>query len=153
MYEKPFVSLYLFLSWMHCIYLDSVKLGPAYFVGYLIFHLFDNYELYNQSQSSHLGYAPPTLQELLCSLLAPSGRENIHPAQVNKKAIHRNHISRWSSSNGTVSDLSEDAGGDIEPVNHREFPFSEKLEYPMFRAEDAIAPSKYTGSSSKCKKA
>lgn len=142
---------------MHCIYLESVKLAPAYFVGYLIFHLFDNYELYNQSQSSHLGYAPPTLLELLYSLLAPSGRENIHPAQVSKKAVRRNQISRWSPSekphSGFLSDLSEDAGGDIEPVNYREFPFSDKLEYPMFRAEDALAPSKYTGSTSKCKKA
>ena len=138
---------------MHCIYLDSVKLAPAYFVGYLIFHLFDNYEFYSQTQSSHLGYAPPTLQELLYSLLAPFGRENIHPVQINKKVVHRSHISRCSSSCGTVSDLGEDAGGDIEPLNHREFPFSEKLEYPMFRGEDAIAQSKYTGSTSKCKRA
>jgi hypothetical protein len=90
------------------------------------------------------------------SLLAPFRRENIHAAQVGKKAVHRNQISRWSSSekphSGMTSDLSEDAGGDIEPINHREFPFSEKLEYPMFRAEDAIAPSKNNGSTSKCKK-
>jgi hypothetical protein len=156
MYEQPLLSLYLFLSWMHCIYLESVKLAPAYFVGYLIFHLFDNYELYNQNSSRHLGYAPPTLQELLFSLFALPGREHIHPAQVSKKVVHRNQMGRWSSVEkrlSNVSELSEDTGGDIEPLNYREFPFSEMQEYPMFRAEDAIAPSKHAGSTSKCKNA
>jgi hypothetical protein len=154
MYEQPLVSLYLFLSWMHCVYLESVKLAPAYFVGYLIFHLFDNYELFNQNSSRHLGYAPPTLQELLYSLLSPPGREHIHPAQVSKKVVHRNQMGRWSSFDKTLSNISElreNAGGDIESLNYREFPFSEMQEYPMFRAEDAIAPRRNAGSTLKCK--
>jgi hypothetical protein len=154
MYEQPLVSLYLFLSWMHCIYVESVKLAPAYFVGYLIFHLLGNYELYNQNSSRHLGFTPPTMQELLLSLFSPRGREHIHPVQVSKKVVHMNQMRRWSLAEkplSNISELSEDACGDVEPLNYREFPFSEMQEYPMFRAVDAVAPKRNAGSTSKRK--
>lgn len=145
MYEKPLLSLYLFISWMHCVYSVSVRLAPVYFVGYLIFHLFDNYEKYNKSEVCHLGYAPLTLQELLYSLVSPPKCENMHSIQVDKKAVKQNSNNRrglsHAPSSSNVSDAVDEEGGDVKPIDHREFPFSEKFEYPMFRPVAAIVPA------------
>lgn len=148
LYEKPLVSLYLFITWMHCVYLDSVKLAPAYFIGYLILCLFNNYETFNQDQTRDLGYRPPTLQELLYSMISRGDQDNMQPLLVAKKVVNSqpNLFERQQSI--SVHGYSQDFSGDIEPLDHREFPFSEKLEYPRFRPEDAIAPTKHT--KSKC---
>ena len=150
-YEKPLVSLSLFVSWMHCVYSASVRLAPVYFVGYLIFHLFDNYERYNGCETSHLGYAPLTLQELLYSLVfAPGNGGHMNSVNVTKRIVSLSD--RWKLSESNLSDHSEDVGvGEIQPLNHREFPFSERVEYPRFRAEDATVPSKNPISRSKRK--
>lgn len=129
---------------MHCVYADSVKLAPAYFVGYLILSLFNNYESFNQDPSRYLGFSPPTLQEMLYALVSPREREAMRPILVTKKATHisqRNLLERQHS--GSALGFSEDVfNGDVKPLDHREFPFSEKLEYPRFRPEDAIVPNK-----------
>lgn len=152
LYEKPFVSLYIFVTWMHCVYADSVKLAPAYFIGFLILCLFNNYENYNQDQTRYLGYAPPTLQELLYAMVSRSEQETMQPLLVDKKAAHipqRNLFEKQHS--GSAYGYSQDFSGDIEPLDHREFPFSEKLEYPRFRPEDAIVQTKHSNDLSRSK--
>lgn len=135
------MSLYIFVSWMHCVYTDSVKLAPAYFVGFLIFCLFNNYETFNRDEERYLGYDPPTLQELLCAMLSRAEQENVRPLLVEKNAVR---MSQRNPFEKQISGYSQDFSGDIEPLDHREFPFSEKLEYPRFRPEDAIVQSKHT---------
>lgn len=145
LYENLVVSLYLFITWMHCVYVDSVKLAPAYFVGYLILVLFNNYESFNRDPSRYLGFAPPTLQELLYALVSNTERETMRPIMVTKKPAYvgqRNVLERQHS--GADYDVSDDFDGNIAPLDHREFPFSEKLEYPRFRPEDAIVPNKHS---------
>lgn len=141
LYERPLMSLYIFMTWMHCVYTDSVKLAPAYFVGFLIFFLFNNYETFNRDESRYLGYDPPTIQELLYAMVSRAEQEHVRPLLVEK------NISRKSQRNPfekQQSGYSQDLSGDIEPLDHREFPFSDKLEYPRFRPEDAIVQSKHT---------
>lgn len=128
---------------MHCVYADSVKLAPAYFVGYLILCLFDNYESFNQDQERYLGFAPPTLQELLFAIFSRSEDANLRPIIVDKIAATSGQRSVFEKQHSTASNgLSRDFSGDVQPLDHREFPFSEKYEYPRFRPEDAIAQTK-----------
>lgn len=137
-------------------YADSVKLAPAYFVGYLILCLFNNYESFNQDQDRYLGFAPPTLQELLFAMFSRAENHNIQPILVEKHvsnpSLRSNYEKLMSSQrgvyetqmSGSVHDNSREFSGEIKPLDHREFPFSEKIEYPRFRPEDAIVPSKHT---------
>jgi hypothetical protein len=126
---------------MHCVYTDSVKLAPPYFVGFLIFCLFSNYETFNRDEARYLGYDPPTLLELLYAMVSRAEQEHVRPLLVEKNAVR---MSQRNLFDKQCSGLSQDFGGDIEPLDHREFPFSEKLEYPRFRPEDAIVQSKHT---------
>lgn len=144
LYQNPLVSLYIFVTWMHCVYADSMKLAPAYFVGYLILCLFNNYETFNQDEERHLGFAPPTLQELLTAMVSRTEETSVRSIFVDKNAVsmrQRNKLFEKQYSGSTYS-FSQDFSGDIQPLDHREFPFSEKLEYPRFRPEDAVAPTK-----------
>jgi hypothetical protein len=141
LYERPLMSLYIFMTWMHCVYTDSVKLAPAYFVGFLIFFLFNNYETFNRDESRYLGYDPPTIQELLYAMVSRAEQEHVRPLLVEKNISRKSQRNPFEKQSGYSQDLS----GDIEPLDHREFPFSDKLEYPRFRPEDAIVQSKHTG--------
>ena len=117
-----------------------MKLAPAYFVGFLIFCLFNNYETFNRDESRYLGYDPPTIQELLYAMVSRAEHENVRPLLVEKIVARPNPRNPFEKQ---CSGYSQDLGGDIEPLDHREFPFSEKLEYPRFRPEDAIVQSKH----------
>ena len=134
---------------MHCVYADSVKLAPAYFIGYLIICLFSTYENFNQDQARYLGFAPPTLQELIYAMVSRTEQQNMRPILVEKISVNgaqRNSLEKQHS--GSTYGFSQDFSGDILPLDHREFPFSEKLEYPRFRPEDAIVLAKHMDLSS-----
>jgi len=133
---------------MHCVYADSVKLAPAYFIGYLIFCLFNNYENFNQDQARYLGFAPPTLQELLYAMVSRTEQENMRPILVDKKGMNTTQRHLIEKQHSESTRLSQDFSGDIQPLNHREFPFSEKLEYPRFVSQEAIVSTKSTELSS-----
>lgn len=145
LYQKPLVSLYIFVTWMHCVYTDSVKLAPAYFIGFLIICLFSTYENFNQDQDRYLGFAPPTLRELLCAMVSRTEQQHMRPILVEKVSVNgtqRNLLEKQHSR--STYGFSQDFSGDILPLDHREFPFSEKLEYPRFRPEEAIVSTKHT---------
>jgi hypothetical protein len=131
LYENPLMSLYLFSCSMHCVWLNSVRLVPPYVVGWLIYMLVENYLLYNVSAAGNLGYKPLTMMEILKGLLR-DGRDkkfNFRPLIVQKRA--RKH----------APSKNKEEEGDIELINHREFPFSERFEYHKFSAAEGIAPS------------
>jgi hypothetical protein len=116
---------------MHCVWLNSVRLVPPYVVGWLIYMLVENYLLYNVSAAGNLGYKPLTMMEILKGLLR-DGRDkkfNFRPLIVQKRA--RKH----------APSKNKEEEGDIELINHREFPFSERFEYHKFSAAEGIAPS------------
>ena len=132
LYENPFMSLFLFLASMHCVYLNSVRLVPPYFIGWIIYLFVENYLTYCMSPAGNLGYKPLTIIEIAKGLIR-DGRDkkfNFQPLLAQKRA--RKHVSRNSIDEGDR---------DIELMNHREFPFSERFEYHKFSAAEAIAPS------------
>lgn len=175
LYEKKMMSLYLFFSWMHCVQSNSVRLVPAYFIGYLIYLFCDSYMRYNQDAKRHLGYQGVTLKEVISALVnvKQNGRKNkakrlsstaqsttssFEPLLVRKKPKKSHYMrpgfQRGPNANGTPTGGKDyanssaerlhhsESGGDedeLERMNHREFPFSERHEYGKFSVDDALA--------------
>jgi len=149
LYENPLMSLYLFGSSQYCVWRDSVRLVPPFFVGWLIYMLVENYINHCATQAGHLGYKPLSILEVFYGLIK-DGRDKdngfcFEPILVKKRA--RKQVT-----------TEDGKARDIELANHREFPFSERFEYPKFPASDALAPSpasknkKGKGSSSELEK-
>lgn len=133
LWENPLMSLYLFASNLYCVYLNSVRLAPPLFIGWLIFLLLENYFANNRAVAGHLGYQPLSITEVLLGMLrnGNGSKFNFKPIAVKKRP--RKQV---VGDDGKLID--------VELANHREFPFSERLTYPKFRASEAIAtgPSK-----------
>ncbi len=148
-YEKPMMSFYLFLAWMHCIQANSVRLVPAYFIGYLIYLFCDSYMRYNQDAKCHLGYQPVTLKEVLRVLInvKPNGRKSrpklsssaqstngFKPLLVRKKP-KKNHymrpaVPRGTPSSGTPLGVRDSGSSIAERLHHSESGGEEdKVEY------------------------
>lgn len=123
LYEKPIMSCYLFLSWMHCVYADSMSLVPMYFVGFLIFLLLDSYNEHCIKPARHHGYTSLTLTEVLRALMTDAASEarKLEPLLMAKKARddRNKHF-------------------ELEPLDHREFPFSERFEYRKRPTEESM---------------
>ena len=140
LYENPLMSIYLFATSMYCVYRNSVRLAPPFFVGWLIYLLVENNIYFNGTQEGHLGYQDLTIQEIFFALLFDGKNEKYKLVPTSVKKRPRRQI------------IGEDGKYiDIELQNHREFPFSERFEYPKFSAADAIASSPTTNKKSKKK--
>jgi hypothetical protein len=151
LYEKPLFSLYIFSTWMLCVYHNSVKFAPSFFVGYLIMNMISNYFYFNLSEQNNLGYTPLTIREMAGSLVKEQETGNMKPLLAKKKA--KNIAARrasWAPGPSHPSIGEAEDVQDIEPVDHREFPFSERDEYRKFTVDDALAYNKRT-SSARCK--
>jgi len=131
LYENPLMSLYLFVTTMYSVWLNSVRYVPPFFTGWIIYIMLENYINHCAITPGHLGFKPLTIQEIFLGLVKNDKTSNelfFKPILVKKRA--RNSV------------IMEDGKrADIELSNHREFPFSERFEYHKFSAAEAIAPS------------
>lgn len=157
LYDQPWMSLYLFGASMYCVLLNSVRMLPAFFLGYIIILYIENYRHFIENKDFHLGYKPLTIFEIGKALILNSdykGRKkfSFEPVTVQKR-IRKRHgrgnqkLRRLASSGEEVENGASGEENDVEikPMDHREFPFSERDAYPRFSVEDALAPG-----SSKC---
>ena len=140
LYENPLMSMYLFSTSMYSVWLNSVRYVPPFTTGFIIYVLLENYLNHCATTAGHLGFKPLTITEILYGLVKGDKTQQFFfkPILVKKRA--RNQV---------ITDDGKRA--DIELVNHREFPFSERFEYHKFSAAEAIAPSPTKKSSSKQK--
>lgn len=113
LYVNPLMSLYIFVTWMHCVWCSSLRLVPVYFVGFLILILLEGYLRYGPNSSRNLGFSRVSLQEIVLCLLNTTSSSQIQPILAEKKAI---------SSTG-CHDF------DTDRLDHMEFPFSDGKEY------------------------
>ena len=130
LWENPLMSLYLFSTNMYCVYVNSVRLVPPFFIGWLIYLLYENYRANNVAIAGHLGYRPLSIMEVFYGLVrdGKGNKQHFKPILVKKRP--RKQV------------VGEDGKlMDIELANHREFPFSERFTYHKFAASDAIAAS------------
>jgi hypothetical protein len=133
LYENPLMSLYLFVSSMYCVYLNSVRLFPPLFVGWMIYLFAENQFYFNGTTAGTLGYQALSIREVFNALIRDGkGRKTYFSPILVQKRARRQVVGE----DGKLID--------IELQNHREFPFSERFEYPKFSASEAIAPSPAT---------
>lgn len=134
-YERPHISLYLFFAGMYCISSNSFSLVPAVFVGYIIIQLIENYVHYVDGTKFNMGYKPHTLQEIVNGLLGnAAGAGNFFEPTLVQKKTKRKRGYEYDE-----QDCPNEV--EIEPLDHREFPFSDRDAYPKWSIEDALAPS------------
>ena len=148
MYERPHVSLYLFVSGMHCVWSSSVRLVPAYFVGYLLILFVLNHQHYVSRTGYNLGYKPLTGLEIAKSFFLNyrPERPNFNQILLQKRTKRRKktqtslRLNRLNSLESSGDESNQD-DEEIGALDHREFPFSDRDAYPKFAVEDALAPS------------
>mmetsp|Transcript_25878 Transcript_25878/g.61371 ORF Transcript_25878/g.61371 Transcript_25878/m.61371 type:complete len:1308 (+) Transcript_25878:76-3999(+) len=84
-WRYPFISFFLFASWMHSAYVGSMKYVPGNFVTYLVLVLFKNYCLYVIDGKHDNGFSMPTIEELMSSLLyGRPGSNHIEPLEMER---------------------------------------------------------------------
>ena len=153
LYQTPYISLYLFFSGMYCVYTSSIHLVPAICMGYIIILYLENYKHYVAESAYNLGYRPLTIFEIMKGLLfissSADGDFEYHfdPILVQKRTKKRRNknlaatkLRQLESKDGDGPNAKGEA--EIEPLDHREFPFSEREAYPKMSVEDALAPKK-----------
>ena len=87
--------------------------------------------MYNITTEGNLGYKTLTVVEIFKGLVR-DGKDrkfNFQPLHCKKRATKQ------------ISSKTNEGDHDIELMNHREFPFSERFEYHKFSAAQALAPS------------
>jgi hypothetical protein len=148
LYEKPYVSFYLFAAAMYCAYLNSVSMVPAFVVGYILILYIDMYKHFVEDENFNLGYKPLTLRELFDAVFIGKAKEgaryfdNIFVQKKTKKRRRREShaIERLTARDDKGNGDESSDGEEIAALDHREFPFSEREAYPKFSVEDALAP-------------
>lgn len=151
-YENYAISLYCFGASMYCVYYNSVRLVPAFFVGYVIIIFLINYWTYIENSDFHLGYKPVTIKEVFLALLVNRRRVDANtlvfePIKVDKRTKRRrgadSRLGRMNSRDendyGPQSSQDEDNDEEVKPMDHREFPFADRDAYPKFGVENALA--------------
>jgi C2 domain len=156
-WECPSLSLYVFLSWMHCIYVNQFSLVPAYVMLYFLIMLMCNYVRYNTDEPSQYGFIPPSWEEMLMALAfgKDPGYRAIEPLELLSR---KTTFKRRKSSNSL---LESKVGYKVtthvpkgkgllkflglipsKPRNaeeeHLEFPFSNGIDYPKFSVKESL---------------
>ena len=146
MYEKPYISLYLFLAGMHCVLTESVSKVPPYIMGFVIILYLENYKHYVADTLYNEGYQPLTMLEVFKALVSKtgSGDKYFEPILVTKRAKRRSNRRNPRTLRRIQADslgsTSNDDGENLL-MDHKEFPFSDREAYPKFSVENALAPS------------
>lgn len=154
MYERPLVSLYLFIAGMHCVITSSIRLVPPYCVGYLLILFLENHQHYVSDTSYNLGYKPLTLWEIAMGVIFHFEPDETsfgaimlqkRTKQRRTKNLAAQRLRKLNSLESTWSDIDPEKEVEIQPLDHREFPFAEREAYPKFVVEDALAASGKSG--------
>lgn len=163
----PTMSAYVFLSWMHCIYMNQFSLVPGYVMLYCFIILMCNYVRYNTDEPVQCGFIPPSWEEMLSALLwgNDAGHRAIEPLEL----VPRKQNQRRRRSPNTVSDKNSNfkvsthvpLGKDLmrslglvtkksksAEEEHLEFPFSNGLDYPKFGVKDCLVHHRKSNSDS-----
>lgn len=68
-WRNPLISGFLFVSWMHSVYANTVRYVPGNLITFLLLYLWKNYANYAINESLHQGFMPPTWEEMFMALL------------------------------------------------------------------------------------
>lgn len=154
LYERPVLSLYCLAASIYCVTFNSVRMVPAFFVGFIIIVLMRSYLFFVEDSGYHLGYKPASIREVFMALASKrllreskNQQHFIEPLTVEKKTKKRRGQSRGLArlnsrdENETHNLPTDDPEEHMKLVDHREFPFSDRDAYPKFAVEEALANS------------
>jgi hypothetical protein len=160
MWVHPSISFFVFCAWMHCIWINSFGLVPAYIMCFLLLHLVRNYVLYGIDGPASRGFVPPTWEEMLLAVLTDRKR-SIRPLSMLPDGPHEplrnplliddddyhpiaNHIDTHIPLGKTLFRLlgfleSEEVLSQMSPYEHHlEFPMSNGVIYPPLSVRDSM---------------
>lgn len=140
LYEKPYISFFIFAGSMYCIITNSVRLVPSIMIGYILMLFLENYLHFIESSKFNLGYKPLTMVEVMKGLFfVSSKRENkFEPILVKKKAMKKSNEYMPRKMNVLLDNDGAEDDAEIKPLDHREFPFSERDTYPQLRVHQSL---------------
>ena len=148
LYEEPWISLYLFISAIYCVFYNTVAMVPALTMGYIIILYVENYRRYVENNDFHFGYQPVTICEVFKAVMFNKEKNTkesfFQSIDVEKKTKRRQGERGVPSKNESEPDANEETG-DVVAMDHREFPFSDRDAYPKFSVEESIAPGSNKG--------
>lgn len=154
LYEKPYISAYLFVGGLYLIWMEAVRLVPPFWLMYFMIQYWENYYHFVVETSYNEGYQQLTALEVFYGLLFNSMRSDrnyFRPIILPKRAKKRGGRARHATGKTLRrfdSDLMDDTTAEDEDIaleDHKEFPFSHRDGYPKFGVEDSLAPSKSGG--------
>ena len=162
---NPAMSAFVFFAWMHCVYMNSFSLVPAYFMSFLLLHMIRNYAIYGIDGPASRGFLPPTWEEMFLALIRPSGTHNIEPIEMTTQltigitsqprsdaASIDTKIPRIYNTTKTHEPIGkpvfralgfleaqEELDGMTPDERHLEFPFARGSDYPKHLVKDSLA--------------
>jgi len=152
-YEKPYISLYIFIGGLCLVWTEAVRLVPPFWLMYAMIQYWENYYHFVVQTGYNEGYRQLTALEVFNGLVFNSMQNkegNFKSIEIAKRAKKRGprstgqrNLRRYDSLDGDEQAAADD--DDIKMEDHKEFPFSHRYGYPKFGVEDSLAPSKAGG--------
>jgi len=68
-WRYPIISLFIFVAWMHSVYLGTLKYVPGHVLTYVLLHLWKNYTHYVIEGGVGKNFMMPTVEEMMGTLL------------------------------------------------------------------------------------
>lgn len=86
-WKNPIISGFVFCSWMHSVYANTVRYVPGNLITLLLLYLWKNYANYAINGSLHQGFLPPTWEEMFMALLfgTDENHQFIQPLEMTTK--------------------------------------------------------------------
>ncbi|KAL3913101.1 MAG: hypothetical protein SGILL_006624 [Bacillariaceae sp.] len=81
-YKYPIISGFVFVAWMHSVFVASLSYVPGHIVTLMLLYLWKNYTLLVLDQSYSNGFAPPFLEEMMGAVMGKS----IEPLHMERKS-------------------------------------------------------------------
>jgi hypothetical protein len=84
-WEYPLISGFVFISWMHSVWVGDVRYVPGHAITYLLLQIWKNYALYVVDGQHDNGFSAPTVEEMLKCLIKGNDSKCIEPLSMERK--------------------------------------------------------------------
>ena len=84
-WRYPIISCFIFVAWMHSVYVESMKFCPGHFITYLLLTLWKNYYHYVLSGKYDSGFLVPTVEEMVRMIIFGTGIEPLDMEEEEEK--------------------------------------------------------------------
>lgn len=82
-WRYPIISAFVFLAWMHSVYVGTLAYVPGHLLTLLLLHLWKNYVKYGIESPVQNGFPAPSWEEMFAALV--TGKHFISPLEMERK--------------------------------------------------------------------